>query len=102
MGEPVRAMLAILIMAALSFFIYIFMIPEYPIYSEYDNYVPNITDVQQEVDAVNEWREIVSPLISVVVLITLVIAFKVYDYRTQKKYQESSSVPEAEESVRNE
>jgi len=99
MGEPVKAGPVMLIMAALlSFFIYIFLIPEYPFYPEYDNYVPNIMEVQ-EVEVESELRAIVGTLIVVALPIALLVWVKIYNYRMEKKYPESSPAPEEEDSA---
>ena len=96
-SQEVPAIPVILLMIALSCFIYIFLIPDY---SEYDNYAPNITEVQ-EVEVESELREIVGLVIIGVVLITFVSVVLIYNYRIQKKYPEPSPAPEEDSTERN-
>jgi len=101
-SQQVPSALVMLIMASFSFIIYIFLIvPNSSLYSEYDNYEPNIVEVQ-EVEVESGLREIVGLVISVVVLITFVSAGIICNYRLQKKYPEPSSVPEEESAEHNE
>jgi len=74
------------------------MIPAQHIRSEYNNYGTNITDVQQEVVAEREHGGLVgSLLISAATVVGMVFVYRVH--MAKKKAQESSSVPETEDST---
>jgi len=101
-SQEVPAIPVIFLMMALSFFIYIFLIvPNSPIYSEYDNDVPYIVEVQ-EVEVKSRLGAIVGLVISVVVLIIFVSAGIICNYRLQKEYPEPSSVLEEDSAENNE
>ena len=99
MDKKVQAVIVMLMMLSLSFFIYIFMIPAQYIRSEQSNYGANITEVE---GVVEHSGGVGVPLAIAGTIMAIILAVEGYARRRKKKAQEPSSIPEAEESVRNE
>jgi len=97
MDKRVQAVIIMLMMLSLSFFIYIFMIPAQYIRSEQNNYGTNITEVQQEVAEQGGVVGVI--LITATVGIVMFLAIIGFEHMAKRKAQKSSSVLETEESA---
>jgi preprotein translocase subunit SecG len=95
-SQQVGSPLVMLIMVALSFFIYVFMIPAQYIRSEQNTYGTSITETE---DGVEQGGVVGVLLVTATVGTVMFLAIIGYEHMAKKKAQKSSSVPETEESA---
>jgi len=97
MDKRVQAVIVMLMMVSLAFFIYIFMIPAQYIRSEQNNYGTSITEVQQEV--AEQGGVVTLVIITAAVGTVMFLAIIGLEHMAKKKAQKSSSIPETEDSA---